>query len=427
MASEQNKLYRTLWRWHFYAGIFCIPFIISLSITGAIYLFKPQIDAWFERDMQQLQMVGDRSSPQQQISAAKQSLEGAVFASYRLPEHEQQAVRITLKQAGVRTLVYIHPYTLEILKTKQFDNQFIRIIRSLHGELMLGNFGSVLIELAGCWAIVLIITGLYLWWPRSAEGLAGIIYPRLSQGSRKFWRDLHAVTGFWAAFFTLFLLISGLPWALVWGSAFKEIRSIGQPVVEQDWSISREKAQAQSVDISTTLSVELYQNAQDLNFSHPVEIAPDRAKPTQWKVASGHQNRMLRAEAWYLAESGELLKTKTFSDRAMLDKIIGIGIAAHEGHLFGWLNQLLGLLVTLALILVSVSGFVMWRRRKPSGALGAPPVLPGKHVGRAVFIVTLGLSIVLPVLAMSLLLIVIVEKLLLMRITAVRNWLGLST
>lgn len=32
--------YRTVWRWHFYAGLFCIPFVIWLSITGSIYLFK---------------------------------------------------------------------------------------------------------------------------------------------------------------------------------------------------------------------------------------------------------------------------------------------------------------------------------------------------------------------------------------------------
>lgn len=30
--------YASVWRWHFYAGVFCIPFVIVLSITGTIYL-----------------------------------------------------------------------------------------------------------------------------------------------------------------------------------------------------------------------------------------------------------------------------------------------------------------------------------------------------------------------------------------------------
>jgi uncharacterized iron-regulated membrane protein len=57
----------------------------------------------------------------------------------------------------------------------------------------------------------MIITGLYLWWPRQAQGLGGVVYPRLGHGAWVFWRDLHAVTGVWISSLTLFLLVSGLP------------------------------------------------------------------------------------------------------------------------------------------------------------------------------------------------------------------------
>lgn len=49
-GMESTALYRTLWRWHFYAGLFVLPFILILSLTGAAYLFKPQIERWEERD-----------------------------------------------------------------------------------------------------------------------------------------------------------------------------------------------------------------------------------------------------------------------------------------------------------------------------------------------------------------------------------------
>ncbi|WP_255424199.1 PepSY domain-containing protein, partial [Asaia sp. W19] len=35
-----------LWRWHFFAGLFCLPFVIMLCVTGLLYLFKPQIETW---------------------------------------------------------------------------------------------------------------------------------------------------------------------------------------------------------------------------------------------------------------------------------------------------------------------------------------------------------------------------------------------
>jgi transposase len=42
-SSETTKglHYRTVWRWHFYAGLFCIPFVLWFATTGTIYLFKP--------------------------------------------------------------------------------------------------------------------------------------------------------------------------------------------------------------------------------------------------------------------------------------------------------------------------------------------------------------------------------------------------
>ena len=126
---------------------------------------------------------------------------------------------------GARTRVYVHPDTLAILKTQDESNTLERAIFKLHGELMLGENGSYLVELAASWAIVMILTGLYLWWPRNAKGLGGVLYPRLGQGPKRFWRDLHAVVGIWVSAFALFLLASGLPWASVWGAAFKNVRA----------------------------------------------------------------------------------------------------------------------------------------------------------------------------------------------------------
>src|SRR3546814_2706207 len=74
---------------------------------------------------------------------------------------------------------------------------------------------------------------LYLWWPRDASGIAGIVYPRLRRGGRVFWRDLHAVVGLWVSAFALFLLISGLPWATFWGGNLQTVRSWLAPTTQR--------------------------------------------------------------------------------------------------------------------------------------------------------------------------------------------------
>ncbi|MEK1899972.1 MAG: PepSY domain-containing protein, partial [Rhizobium sp.] len=38
------SLYRAIWRWHFFAGLLVIPFLLNLAITGSLYLFKDEIN-----------------------------------------------------------------------------------------------------------------------------------------------------------------------------------------------------------------------------------------------------------------------------------------------------------------------------------------------------------------------------------------------
>lgn len=64
------------------AGVFCIPFVIWLSITGSIYLFRPQIERWLDRPYDHLQLEGARATPEQIAQAAV-----AAVPHSRLPNH----------------------------------------------------------------------------------------------------------------------------------------------------------------------------------------------------------------------------------------------------------------------------------------------------------------------------------------------------
>src|SRR6202011_5481592 len=111
-----------------------------------------------------------------------------------------------------------------VLKVDNEDHRLENVVLKLHGELLIGDVGSWIVELAASWAVIMILTGLFLWWPRNASGLAGVLYPRLRKGQRTFWRDIHAVTGIYVSFFALFLLFTGLPWAKGWGAYLKAAR-----------------------------------------------------------------------------------------------------------------------------------------------------------------------------------------------------------
>jgi uncharacterized iron-regulated membrane protein len=137
-------------------------------------------------------------------------------------------------------------------------------------------------------------------------------------------------------------------------------------------------------------------------------------------------NRPRRVDLVVDGRTGAIKDRKDFADKHLIDRIVGTGIAAHEGRLFGWPNQFLGVVTAIGLVLLSVSSVVLWWRRRQPGVLGAPrPFAPPRFSAGLLTLVVL-LGIYLPLFGASLVLIRLLEATLLRRITPVRDWLGLS-
>lgn len=445
--------YRTVWRWHFYAGLLCIPFVLWLASTGSIFLFKPQIERWLERPYEHLSHSAATSPPSAYVRVALAAVPGSVLNSYILPSEPGSAIRVLVGRGRQVVRVFVHPQTLEVLQTVNEDERFMNVISRLHGELLQGDRGSMLVEMAASWVIVMLITGLYLWWPREGAGAAGVLYPRISRGGRGFWRDMHAVAGVWVSVFALFLLISGLPWAKSWGGMLKDVRGwTSSAAVRQDWTTGR-SAQLADRELENTAvldsadphaahhhgqavdsaSVATDYHALDLlvpavaaqGLVPPVLIAPPSKASTYWTARSDTQNRPLRADVTLDGATGRVLSRRNFADKPLLDRIVGTGVAAHEGQLFAPLNQALGLFTAAGLILVSVSAIVMWWRRRPGGTLGAPTAVAYPRLAPAVLVVIIVLGALLPLLGASLITVLLIERGVLRRIPAARNFLGL--
>jgi uncharacterized iron-regulated membrane protein len=289
----------------------------------------------------------------------------------------------------------------------------------------------------------MIVTGLFLWWPRG-RGPAGVVWPRLGQGKRVFWRDLHAVTGFWVAGLALVLLVTGLPWATAWGSAFKSVREdMGWVKGAQDWTIGGEAAGADEhaehdhgammhmshAQPSMALLDRMVAHTEHEGLAFPALISPPEGmagKGAAWTVKSDSQNRPLRTTLRYDATSGALLSRAPFAQTHLIDRVVGYGIAWHEGQLFGWVNQLIGVLTSCALILLATSGFIMWRRRKPEAQLGAPPRSRTDAQLKVVAGITVVLGCLMPLLGLSLIALLLVDRLVLPLLPPAQRWLGLA-
>jgi len=444
-----GPLFRTFWRWHFYAGLFVLPFVITLALSGTAFLFKPQIEHWEERAFRALP-TQDAVTPARQVEAALAAHPGAQLHSYRLPAAAGDAALVHLALPGSTSMrdVFVSPQGT-VVGSLVSDNRIVEVARRIHSQLLLGLGGSWLVELAACWAIVMLATGLYLWWPRG-RGAAGVIW--LRRGSML--RDLHAVTGFWVSSLALVLLLTGLPWSHVWGTAFRAVRAEmgwekgapqwntgGQdaatptPHADHDHAAMQDHADAHAghgAPADMALLDAIIAHARSESLAYPtIVLAPGAAlfgsASPEWVATSLTQNRPQGQSITYDRTTGAEIARERFAERHPIDRVIGYGQAWHEGALAGPLNQLIGLLTAAALVTMSVTAFLMWRRRRPAGALGAPPLPAQRRIPLLITVATLLLALLLPLLAASLVLLWLVDRLLPRVSPRAAAWLGIAS
>ena len=116
-----------------------------------------------------------------------------------------------------------------------------------------------------------------------------------------------------------------------------------------------------------------------------------------------NQNRPLRQTVHFDQWTGQEIMHIRFSDYPTLKRISSYGIALHEGALFGWFNQLLGVIAALGIITMSASGALMWWRRRPQGKLAAPKKPLNHRLSLGVTVIVFALAAFLPMVALSLL------------------------
>lgn len=453
ITAEDGSLYRTIWRWHFYAALLVIPSVIMLSFTGSIYLFKPQLDRWqqsalVERSTSRMTPTGD-VDPDVQLSKVMAAYPGRQFQYYRLPEKAGDPAIIRIADPATRAASdVLVAADGEVIGAIDKDAWWSELVSRLHGELLLGDFGSAIVELAANWAIVMVLSGLYLWWPRG-RGLAGVLWPRLQQG-RVLWRDLHAVTGFWVSGLVLVLLVSGLPWTGIWGDGFKWVRTeMGWNGRPQEWRTSHQQdhdhrhlstgdggpaTAGPAVGIVGTSLRPWVEQADRLGLAHPVIITPPggpkrfgQGRESVWTIRSDSQDRTERTTVYFDLKTGLESRRAGFADQHVIDRVIGYGISWHEGKLFGMPNLVAGLLTAAGLVTLTISGTVMWlRRTRREVGLGAPPAGSGSHrLPHWLIGIAAVLLVALPLLTASIIAIALLERHVLSRSDAIAAWLGL--
>lgn len=407
-ASDRSNLtsgafYRLVWKWHFLASLYVLPFMFVLSLTGGIYLYKPQLEGWLYADRLTVEAGQTRQSYEAQLAAVEATAGITRVRGVKTFNDPERSTVIEFNDANkTRSYAWVDPYTAQVLAVTPRDETLMRMVKKFHGELLMGKFGTKFVELAAHWAIVMFITGLYLWWPRSPRTLkAAVALPGKPKNTRGWWRQTHMFTGFLASVLILPILFTGLPWTDVWGGGLSYIQA-------QTDTKSKSLRFGGSVPNSTTSEGQtiamdrVFTVAAAQGLKPPYELRPPKSEKAAFWVRSASTARSEQTELIIDQYSGEVLKRHDFDQNPGVAKAVSWGISFHQGELYGWLNVVQNTLAAALGAILAVSGFAAWWIRRPKGELGVPAA-PEASIGVGMAILILALMILLPLMGVSLL------------------------
>jgi uncharacterized iron-regulated membrane protein len=414
-APAAGSLYRAVWRWHFYAGLLVLPFLIWLAITGGLYVFKAEIDGYFHRDLKFVAASAEAPRPHSELVAAALAAHPGSLRKYRAAAAPTDSAEVSvLTTQGEPLSVFVDPYRAQVLGAMADRSSVAWTIRKLHSLKYFGAVARGAIEIAAGWSILLVATGIYLWWPRG-KGRGGVVAVRGQPRQRLFWRDLHAVTGIFVGAALVFLAITGMPWSVVWGAKVNELangHNFGYPAGVR---VAVPMSQQRLNDVAPTAwSLEQAQVPKSAHAEHdghhdePATVAPvsnqaiglDAAMATFEKLgvapgftvnppkgptgvysASVYPNNLAQQRVVHLDQyTGQPLIDMGYADYGPLGRWLEWGINIHMGQEFGVPNQAVLVVVCLGIVLLCVSAATMWWKRRPVGGLGVPPLPADRRV-----------------------------------------------
>lgn len=424
VAAPSAALYRAIWRWHFYAGLLILPIMALLAVTGGAYLFKDEInDALYPS----LRLVEPAASaplaPSALAEAALAAVPGALRAYHPPAGPDRAAVFKIAPEGGEKQAVHVNPYSGAVLGAHwdggSAGTPEMWTIRKLHSLALLGWGGERVVEAAAGWAVVLAGTGLYLWWPRGRA--VGTFAPRRATG-RALWRDLHAVTGAYAALFIVFLALTGLPWSGYWGAKFYEFAyaaglgmpdgywesypvstiPTGEALDRAPWILEGQPMPVSAAAAGVPVGIDQVVAKAEALGVHPgyaltIPSAPDGVFTASVYPDDITHERVVHFDRW----SGEVLFDMGLADLGALGRAAEWGISVHMGQEFGVLNQIAMLAACLAILLMAVAAAVMWWKRRPAGSFGAPAMPAEFRIGAGVGGIALAASVFFPLTGLS--------------------------
>lgn len=357
---------------HLWLGLSSGLVVFMIAITGCIYAFQTEIQDMIQSyrfvEIQdkpvlmpsQLKAIAEKELPGKKIHAV-------LFAK---PGNAAQVIFYDL-DPEYYYLIYLNPYTGKVLKVKDENADFFRIVLLGHFYLWLPpDIGQPVTATATLIFLVMLISGLILWWPKNKKATKQRFTIRWSARWRRKNYDLHNVLGFYMTWIAIILAVTGLVFGFQWFAQGLYQLAGGEKSLEY---VEPRSDTAYIVQAATPVIDRLYLKMKAENpsakvmevhipetSSSAIEVSINPDDETYWQTDYRYFDQYTLEEVSVSHIYGRSEEAST------ADNLLRMNYDIHTGAVIGLPGKILAFFASLIAASLPVTGFYIWwgRRKK---------------------------------------------------------------
>ena len=357
---------------HLWLGLGSGLVVFVVAITGCLYAFQAEIQELTQPYRSVEAQPGPFLPPSTLRKIADAELPGKHLHGIMYQGPTRAAKAIYYEYEAYYDFVYLNPYTGEVLKVKDETADFFRIVLDGHFYLWLPpEIGQPVVASFTLIFVVMLISGLVLWWPRSKKGKRQNFTVRWDARWRRKNYDFHRVLGIYVYAIALVLALTGLVWGFEWFRDGLHATAGGDKSLEyveplSDTTIQVAVASLHPVDVVWERTKTRFPAAESIEMHFPasaqspihVAVNPDAA--TYWQID------YLYYDQYTLEEVPVDHLYGRFHEATAADRLIRSNYDIHTGAILGLPGKLLAFFASLMVASLPVTGLLVWvgRRKK---------------------------------------------------------------
>ncbi|HEV2687696.1 MAG TPA: PepSY-associated TM helix domain-containing protein [Bryobacteraceae bacterium] len=344
---------KLLFNLHLYVALGVGILVVIFGLTGAIMAFEPEIDHLLHAKLSYVTPQSHPLSLAEIGAAVSKAYPGERIGGYQLSTSPNLSWQVGLR----RGLVYVNPYTGEILGVREGGRDFLGFVHQFHLRLALrdkADVGKSIMSWAGMVMLFLLFSGLYLWWPLKRISI------QRNGPPRRFWFDLHNAVGILSLVFLLLLTFTGLLIGfdrnvVPWFYKITNSEPSKQPTVPPPPPGAKPISPDQALEIARNTLPGAIQF--QVNVPGPKGFYFVRSRFPE-DLTPGGRSRV--AVDQY---TGQVLASESSRTGPGGTRLVNLTRAIHTGDIFGMPSKALMSFVSLMLVIQVTSGVTMWWKR----------------------------------------------------------------